>query len=111
MNLEKLYSTSKASIAQCDESESFVLNFQDERIDFRFCDLYALKKKLMAIDIMKMFDCDAPDVELFHLPHCDRFLVLSLKDILEFRELLNGTFDILALNSAIQQTLRLSVFK
>ncbi len=64
----------------------------------------------MGLDMMEFLDCDAPDVEVIHLPHCDRFLVLSILEVLEFRELLNGTFDTLALNSAIQQILRRGVF-
>jgi hypothetical protein len=111
MELEEIYSTSKASIALCDRSEFFVLTFQEHTIDFKLCELYSLKKKIMAIDLMEKFEIDTPDLEVIHLPHCNRFLLLSLKDILEFRELLNGTFDILALNSAVQQTLRLAVYK
>jgi len=64
----------------------------------------------MSLDIVELMDSAAPDVEVIHLPNCDRFLVLSLREILQFRELLNGTFDTLALNSSIQKILRKNVF-
>ena len=110
MGPEEVYSTKSASISQCDASDSFLLRFEQEEFSFRLCDLYTLKKKIMNVDMVSMFDSDSPDVEIFHLPQCDRFIVLSILEILEFRELLNGTFDTLALNSAIKQTLRLSVY-
>jgi len=107
---EEIYSTGRAAIAQCDRSETFLLRFEQQEIPFKLCDLYAFRKALMSFDIMELLDSSAPDVEVVHLPHCDRFLILSLKEILEFRELLNGTFDTLALNSAVQKILRKNVF-
>lgn len=107
---EEVYSTKSASIQLCETSNSFVLLFDAGEISFKLCDLYLLKKKFLSIDMIELLDSNSPDIEIIHLPHCDRFLVLSIRDILEFRELLNGTFDILALNSEIQQMLRLSVF-
>ena len=107
---EEIFRTKSASIAQCGRSDSFVLTYEKEEIIFKLCDLYAFRKKIMSLDIMELLDTSAPDIEIVCLPHCDRFLVLSLQDILQFRELLNGTFDTLALNSAIQKILRRNVF-
>ena len=107
---EEIFSTSSASIAQCEQSDTFMLTYEQEHITFRLCDLFTLKKKIMRIDIIELLDFSAPDVEIIHLPHCDRFLVLNLLQILQFRELLNGTFDILALNSSLQKVLRKNVF-
>lgn len=110
MTREEIFSTKSATITQCDVSDSFVLTYENQEILFKLCDLYAFRKKIMDFDLMEMFDVQSPDVDIIHLPHCDRFLVVSLKDILEFRELLNGTFNTLALNSAIQKILRKNVF-
>lgn len=107
---EEIYKTKSACIAQCEYTDSFVLTFEREEISFKLCDLFSFRKRIMFIDIVELMDCDAPDVEIIHLPHCDRFLVLSILEILEFRELLNGTFHTLALNSAIQKILRKGVF-
>ena len=107
---EEIFKTKSASIRQCELTDSFYLMFEQEEFAFKLCDLYAFRKSIMAFDIMALLEPSAPDVEIVHLPKCDRFLVLSLKDILEFRELLNGTFNTLALNSSIQKILRRNVF-
>ncbi len=107
---EEIFSTDSASIAQCGKTEGFVLTYEQERISFTLCDLYAFRRKIMALDIMELLDPAAPDYEIVRLPHCDRFMMLNLRQILQFRELLNGTFDILALNSSIQKVLRKNVF-
>lgn len=107
---EELYRTKDASVAQCDSSESFFLTFDEQVIEFKLCDLIAFRNKVKQIDVVELLDCNSPDVEIIHLPHCDRFLVLSIHEILQFRELLNGTFDILALNSAIRRILRRHIF-
>ena len=107
---EEIFKTNSASIIQCELTDSFVLTYDQEEITFKLCDLYAFRKSIMAFDIMELLESTAPDVEVVHLPHCDRFLILSLREILQFRELLNGTFDTLALNSAVQKILRKNVF-
>ena len=107
---EEIYRTKSASIAQCEQTDSFVLNYETDEITFKLCDLFVFRKKVMALDVVELLESSAPDVEIIHLPHCDRFLVLSLREVLEFRELLNGTFDTLALNSAVQKILRKNVF-
>jgi len=107
---DEIFKIKSASITQCSQSDSFILTFDREEISFKLCDLYAFRKKITGIDMMQLLDVSSPDIELVHLPHCDRFLLLSIREILQFRELLNGTFNILALNSAIQKILRRSVF-
>ena len=107
---EEIYKTKSAQIAQCSHTDSFLLKFDQEEISFKLCDLFTFRKKIMTLDMVELFDSSAPDVEVFHLPHCDRFLVLNIHAILQFRELLNGTFDTLALNSSIQKILRKNVF-
>ncbi|MEM6643083.1 MAG: hypothetical protein AAF616_08905 [Bacteroidota bacterium] len=107
---EEIFAIKSASISQCERSDSFLLTYEDEELTFRLCDLYAFRKTLMSFDIVELLDPNAPDVEIIYLPNCDRFLLLTLKQILQFRELLNGTFNTLALNSSIQKILRRNVF-
>lgn len=110
MQEELVYQTKSASISQCDIDESFVLSLEKQNISLKLCELISLKKKINQIDIITLLETDTPDIEIIHLPHCDRFLVLSVLQILEFRELLNGAFNILALNSSIQRILRKGFF-
>ncbi|MBC6399613.1 MAG: hypothetical protein GDA42_10710 [Ekhidna sp.] len=107
---EEIFKTKRASIKQCELTDSFLLTFEREEFVFKLCDLFAFRKKIMALDLIALLESSAPDVEIIHLPNCDRFLVLSLKEILEFRELLNGTFNTLALNSAVRRIFRRNVF-
>ena len=107
---EEIFKTKSATIKQCERTDSFLLSYDQEEFTFKLCDLYAFRKSIMAFDIFALLEPTAPDLEVVHLPNCDRFLLLSLKDILEFRELLNGTFNTLALNSSVQKILRRNVF-
>ena len=85
---EEIYRTKSASIAQCELTDSFLLTFDQEEIPFKLCDLFTFRKKIMSFDIMELLECSAPDVEVVHLPHCDRFLILNLREIL-----LSGIWD------------------
>jgi len=107
---EKIFNTKELEISQCKHTNMFMLTYYGEEISFKLCDLYAFRKKILNLDLIELLEVSAPDIEPVFLPHCDRFLMLSIHDILEFRELLNGTFDILALNSSIQKVLRKNVF-
>lgn len=107
---EEIYKTKEALISLNAESGAFYLGFQGESFEFKLCDLYTFKTRIMNLDLMKLLDTDSPDLELIHLPHCDRILLLNVHQVLQFRELLNSTFDILALNSSIHKILRRNVF-
>ncbi|MEM1406686.1 MAG: hypothetical protein AAGG59_07925 [Bacteroidota bacterium] len=107
---EEIFKTKTASIAHLERSDAFLLTYEQEKITFRLCDLYTFRKRIMSLDIIRLLEVDAPDLEIICLPHCDRCLVLNLHEILQFRELLNGTFDTLELNSSIQKILRKNVF-
>ena len=107
---EEIFKTKEAIISQCSSTNSFLLLYKNEKIAFKLCDLYTLRKRLMNVDLMELFETSNPDLELVYLPHCDRFLILNTLEVLQFRELLNGTFNILALNSSVQKILRKNVF-
>lgn len=107
---EEVFKTKEAVISQDTSANSFLLKYKNEEIVFKLCDLYTLRKRVLSLDLMRLFEPSTPDVELIYLPHCDRFLMLNIHEVLQFRELLNGTFDILALNSSIQKILRKNVF-
>lgn len=110
MTQEEIFSTKSAAILQCESTDSFLLRFDQNEIAFKLCDLFTFRKRIMELDVVELLESSSPDTQIIHLPHCDRFLLLNIFEILEFRELLNGTFDTLALNSAIQKILRIGVF-
>lgn len=102
---ELIYETPNAVIYQCDRSEAFILIFNKEEIAFRLCDLIHFKRKVQQIDLTAMLLAEAPDVEVVYMAHCDRFLALTIYDILELKDLFAGTFTMLELNSLIHRQL------
>ncbi len=107
---EQIYQIKKASVSHCEYTNLFVLTYERETITFKLCDLYSFRKQIMSFDIIELLKETAPDVEIIQIPHCNRFLLFTLQEILQFRELLNGTFNTLALCSTVQKILRKNVF-
>ena len=61
------------------------------------------QKKILGLDMMKLFESTSPDLEVIHLGHCDRYLVLNIHQILELRELFSGAYAMMELNSLIHK--------
>lgn len=102
---ELIFATINTALHQCDESELYELNFNGDSLIFRACELITFKRKIQKIDIASMLLSDAPDVEIVHMPHCDRLFALTIHDILELKELFAGAFTMLELNSMIHRQL------
>jgi hypothetical protein len=107
---EEIFKTKEGVISHCEITGSFFLSYKGEDIEFKLCDLYAFKSRILNLDLMNLLDASSPDIELVSLPHCDRILMLDVYDVLQFRDLLNGTFTILQLNSSVHKILRKNVF-
>ena len=104
-NTHLVFETEHASLHQCDERDEFILNFFGETLYFRACEFISFKRKITNLNLDSLFDTDTPDIEIVYLPHCERIMVLSIKEVLELRELLSGTFTMLQLNSLIHKHL------
>ena len=107
---ELIYETANASLHQCDATEHYILHFGGDRVSFRVCELISFKRKIQKIDLAAMFASDKPDVEIIHMPHCDRIFALTIYNILELKELFAGAFTMLELNSVIHKQLVRKVF-
>lgn len=110
MEAELIYATSNASLYQCDRTEQYLLNFNEDAITFRACELIAFKRKIQKIDLARLLSSDTPDVELVPMPHCDRIFVFTIQDLLELIDLFGGAFTMLELNSVIHKQLVRRVF-
>ncbi len=104
-SLCNVYNTSEVSLWQDDASERFIIRFPNVSYHFKLCQLIAFRKKVFDINIVELLSSDTPDVEIIELVHCNKFLILTVKNILEIRSLLEGGFFMLELNSLIHQTL------
>jgi hypothetical protein len=74
---------------------------------FKVHDFLALKKYLDAIDVQEMAQntSRAADVAILMPPRSERCFVLTLTDVLNFRELLQGAKAMLMLNSLVKECL------
>lgn len=104
-NPEYIFNTSNASLYQCNASESYILAFQGSEVKFRACELIAFKRKIQKLDLTNLLSSDTPDIEILHMPSCDRLFVLTVYDVLELRELFAGAFAMLELNSLIHKAI------
>ncbi len=102
---DMIFETENGSLSQSDATERFQLAFHQEELSFRVCELITFKRKLQAIDLPAMLMSENQDVEVLHMPHCDRLFVLTIQNILELKELLAGAFAMLELNSVIHRQL------
>ncbi len=102
---EHIYSTDNASLHQCDESEIYELSFSGDTVYFRACELITFKRKIQKIDLATLLSSETPDIEIIHMPHCDRLFALTTHNILELKDLFAGAFTMLELNSVIHKQL------
>lgn len=100
---ELLFETSQTALHQCDETDRYVLHFQGSEVTFRPCELISFKRRIQLIDLAQMLSSDTPDIEIVHMPHCDRLFVLTIGEVLELRELFAGAFAMIELNSLIHK--------
>jgi hypothetical protein len=100
-----VFKTNNTSLTFCDASNKFTLQLFNEDISLSLCALIAFKKKVKDIDLISMFDSNHSGIEIISLVYCDRIFVLTIQDILDLRELFNGTFAMLELNSVIHKAI------
>lgn len=107
---ELIYETTNASLHQCDASEHYILHFGGDTVTFRACELITFKRKIQKIDLATLLSSETPDVEIIHMPHCDRIFALSIHNVLELKDLFGGAFTMLELNSVIHRQLVRKIF-
>lgn len=101
--MELVFATKNGRIEQSDQLHSFFLTFNDIEYKLAPCSLIALKSKLLSYDLEKILLCDDDYSNLELVPVCnrDRFLLLNLSELAELKDLINGTFVMLELNSIV----------
>ncbi|WP_258105592.1 hypothetical protein [Marinoscillum sp. MHG1-6] len=101
-----VYQTKNTTLLQCDDSGKYVIRLFDQEIVLSPCALIAFKKRIKDIDMIQLFDVNHSGIEIISLTYCDRIFVFSIQEILELRDLLEGTFTMLELNSMIHKAIR-----
>ncbi|WP_017733869.1 hypothetical protein [Nafulsella turpanensis] len=105
--VSEVYSTINGKVLQDNRDYRFILEWQGESSTLKLPCFFGLKRRLDAIDIEQMLNSPSAchDVEIFSSCGCDRCFVLTIPEILELRNLLNGARVMLELNSIIYERL------
>lgn len=104
-DLVEVFSTSFGSVHQCDKGNCIYLNFSGRRAQYKLACLQRLKKVLDNIDLIKMTDVNHPGIEIIFLCGAEECFVLDLQEIIHLKELINGAFTMLELNSILTDRL------
>jgi hypothetical protein len=103
----ELFSTSKGFSYQCDNSSRIVLRFADMEAPFRIHDFLNFRRFINKIDIQsRLFDLsDESDYEFVEAPQVNIYKKLTLCELIQLRELVNGTHFAIELNSMLHEVL------
>ncbi len=88
----ELFTTPKGSVWQCDLTDKIYVSFKESILAFRVQDFFVFRRKIQAVDIHQMIFnlSDRYDFEIIESPQNQLLLKLTLCDILQLRELLDG---------------------
>lgn len=105
--LKEIYSTANGCVYQCDRKRCFVVDFGGYMTEFKLPCFFALKKLVDNIDLehMVLNPSKSSDIEIISPCGSDRCYVLTLPELIEFKELLSGTRVMLQLNSILHERL------
>ena len=109
ISLEQIYSSNSCATYQCDSSNALYLDIYGERFQLNICTLIAFRKKLFDVNLeYLLLDSESAPIEILNLHCLDKLFVLSIDEIIELRDLMDGTFAMLQLNSIIHQSIHRS---
>ncbi len=102
----EVFSTIQGTVYQNDNEHCWYIDFAGKIARFDYRCLLKLKKAIDAINIeQKLMDARSADMEIIFICACDDTYILTLTQIIHFKELLQGTFVMLELNSIIYNKL------
>lgn len=105
--MKEIFSTPHGAVYQCDSKRCFFIDFGGYLTEFKFPCFIALKRLIDRIDLeaMAMDPSKASDIEIISPCGSERCYVLTLPELIEFKELLDGARVMLQLNSIIHERL------
>ena len=109
--MTKLFSTELGATFQSDQDRCFYVHFHGREIAMSACALIAFKKKIDAIDLVDLLTRDSVYTDTAVVSTCNReaIFVLSLREIIDLKELLSGTLVMLELNSILHRQLNCGI--
>lgn len=111
-NLHELFRTEYGAVYQCNRYNCYYVEFAGGISAFKVADFLSLKQHVEAIDVAAMATSSHRAAEVHILmPHrSERCFVLTVADVVRFRELLDGAKAMMALNSLLQECLYAPVY-
>lgn len=102
-----IFENSFGVVYQSNTDRKFWLDFGDEPVGFNVLCFYKFKRLVDAIDLPALLGdaSKAADLEIISMCDCERFLALSIIEIIALKELLAGTKVMLELNSILYERL------
>lgn len=103
----ELYETPKGKSWQCDLTDKIYVNFKETVFVFKAQDFLSFRRKVQAVNIHEMIFnlSDKYDFEIIDLPQNQLLLKLTLCDIIQLRELLDGTRFAIEMYSMLHEAL------
>jgi len=101
--LDALYQTPYGAVFQCNHKNCYWIDFQGEMTAFKVFDFLRFKKHVDAIDIDALLLDASPSADYTAIMplQTNRCFLLSVKEVLQLRELLDGAKFTIELNSLI----------
>lgn len=107
-NVEEVFKTEVGAVYQCSRKNCYWLEFQDTTTSFSVSDFLLFKKRIDSINIENML-CDSSrssDFEIVMPFRTERCFLLSVEDILNLREILDGAKFMIEFNGQMKSFLR-----
>lgn len=106
-----LFETEKGYSYQCDLTNSIIINFVDTVSSYKIHDFLIFQRKVNSVDILNMlYDLsDHSDAQLIETTKKNFSRNLTICEIVQLRELLNGTKFTLNLHSMLCNILKVDV--
>ena len=103
----EIYRTPNGCVYQCDKKRCFGVDFGGYMTEYKIPCFFALKKLVDSIDLdaMALNPEKSSDIEIISPCGSERCYVLTLSQMLEFKELLAGARVMLQLNSILHERL------
>jgi hypothetical protein len=103
----EVFKTKNGSVHQSDGENCWYINFGGKVARFDYRCLLKLKKAIYSLNVeaLLMNNSKAADLEIVSICACDHCYVLTVMEIVAFKELLEGTFVMLSLNHILHDCL------
>ena len=104
---KEIFRTPNGCVYQSDKKGCFAVDFGGYMTEYKFPCFLALKKLVDSVDILAMVlnPSKSSDIEILSPCGSERCYVLTLPELLEFKELLAGARVMLQLNSILHERL------